>query len=138
MDAYIFQAALICTDCSHGVQGALIKPDHVDMIDQDSYDSDEWPKGPYSEGGGEADSPQHCDHCGVFLDNPLTGDGETYVRDAFREYVELGRGSLDILAEWKAAYNWVWSDFESITYPALEEEGLNQQQKRRAAALAVS
>lgn len=135
MDVYVFQAALICTDCSHGVQGALVKPDHVDMHDESSYDSDDWPKGPYSDGGGEADSPQHCDMCGVFLDNPLTPDGETYVRDVFRQFVETGRGSLDVLAEWKAAYDWVWSDFESITLEGMREEGLTDLCERRAADL---
>jgi len=28
--------------------------------------------GPYPDGGGEADAPQHCGGCGVFLENPLT------------------------------------------------------------------
>ena len=138
MDVYVFQAALICDTCGTLYKLGTDKPAHVDEADESSYDSDDWPKGPYSDGGGEADSPQHCDHCGIFLDNPLTGDGETYVRDAFREYVELGRGSLETLAEWKAAYDWVWFDFESITYPMMEEEGLTRQQQQRAAALAAA
>jgi hypothetical protein len=49
--------------------------------DQSSYDSDEYPKGPYPDGGGEADTPQHCDHCHCFLENPLTSDGYDYVRE---------------------------------------------------------
>lgn len=138
MDVFIFQAALICSTCGTLYKQGTDKPEHVNESDESSYDSDDWPKGPYSDGGGEADSPQHCDHCGDFLDNPLTGDGETYVRDAFREYVETGRGSLDTLAEWKAAYDWVWSDFESITLPMMEEEGLAQKANQRLAALAVS
>lgn len=28
--------------------------------DESLYDSGEWPKGPYGNGGGEANSPQHC------------------------------------------------------------------------------
>jgi len=36
-----------------------------------SDDCDEYPVGPYPEGGGEADYPRHCDHCGLFLRNPL-------------------------------------------------------------------
>lgn len=116
MEVYIFQAALLCADCAGELMANNEKPDGVDMDDESSYDSNDWPKGPYLDGGGEADCPQHCDHCQAFLDNPLTGDGETYVRDAFREYVETGRGSLDVLVEWKAAYDYVWDDFESITY----------------------
>lgn len=123
MDAYVFQAALICEDCSHAVQGTLPKPAHVDMNDQSSYDSDDWPKGPYGDGGGEADTPQHCDMCGVFLDNPLTGDGETYVRDAFREFVETGRGRPDVLGEWKARYDWVWDSFVEITFADMVTDG---------------
>lgn len=123
MDAYIFQAALICEACCLGVQGALPKPAHVDMHDESSYDSGEWPKGPYRDGGGEADTPQHCDMCGQFLDNALTGDGETYVRDAFREFVETGRGALNVLGEWKAAYDYVWDDFADITFADMVEDG---------------
>lgn len=131
MDAYIFQAALLCNHCAMGVCAVSItNPDDRD-------DSDHWPQGPYSDGGGEADSPQHCDHCGTFLANPLTGDGESYVRDAWREYVETGRGRLDTLAEWKAAYEWVWMDFESITLPMMQE-GWSRDAGSRAVALAVS
>jgi hypothetical protein len=135
MDVYVFQAALICDTCGTLYKQGTDKPAHVDESDESSYDSDDWPKGPYSDGGGEADGPCHCDHCGVFLDNPLTPDGETYVRDAFREYVETGRGRLDVLAEWKAAYDWVWSDFESITLEGMREEGLTDLCERRAASL---
>jgi hypothetical protein len=35
--------------------------------------------GPGLLGGGEADCPQHCGSCHVFLGNPLTGDGNDYV-----------------------------------------------------------
>ncbi len=128
MDAYIFQAALLCADCATSFMAKNKQPEHIvefapGELDESSYDSDEWPKGPYGEGGGESDTPAHCDHCQAFLDNSLTGDGETYVRDAFREYVETGRGSLDVLSEWKAGYDWVWSDFESITYADMLDDG---------------
>lgn len=87
MKAYVFQAALLCEDCAREFMAANAKPDHVDMADESSYDSDEWPKGPYSEGGGETDCPQHCDSCGVFLENPLTPDGGDYVREKAAEFV---------------------------------------------------
>jgi len=51
---------------------------------ESDYDSGDPPKGPYADGGGEADFPQHCDGCGQFLGNPLTGDGLIYVEDALR------------------------------------------------------
>lgn len=122
MEVYVFQAALLCDSCAHEYMANTEKPAHVDTDDQTSYDSDEWPKGAFYDSGGEADSPQHCDHCGIFLENPLTGDGDTYVRDTFREYIETGRGSLDVLTEWKAYYDYAWDDFASITYPMMQEE----------------
>ncbi len=48
---------------------------------RDFDDSEQWPQGPYPDGGGEADCPQHCDCCGAFLENPLTDDGDSYVRE---------------------------------------------------------
>ncbi len=43
--------------------------------DETAYDSDDFPKGPYPDGGGEADGPSYCDDCGKFLENDLTDDG---------------------------------------------------------------
>ena len=86
MNAYMFHAALWCEDCIRRFKHDHVKPDHVDESDEYTYDSDEWPKGPYANGGGEADCPQHCDSCGVFLETPLTPDGDTYVREAASEF----------------------------------------------------
>lgn len=58
MDAYIDDGDIYCEDC---------RPDDA--------------SGPYADGGGEADCPQHCGACGVFLENPLTTDGYRYVRE---------------------------------------------------------
>jgi len=44
------------------------------FTDESDYDRDNLPKGPCPDDGGEADTPQHCDTCGVFLGNPLTAD----------------------------------------------------------------
>jgi hypothetical protein len=43
----------------------------ADPTAEHTYDSDKFPKGPLADGGGESDCPQHCDTCGVFLENPL-------------------------------------------------------------------
>lgn len=144
MQVYMLQAALICDHCASEFMANTPKPDHVvyfpnlNEYDESSYDSDEWPKGPYPDGGGEADTPQHCDHCGEFLDNPLTPDGEECVRDAFRRYVLENRGSLfETLKTWKESYSWVFDDYESIDYPELVSGGLGISQKQRAAALAA-
>jgi hypothetical protein len=80
MDAYIFQAALLCSDCANAVFATnTANPD-------DRENSDHWPQGPYADGGGEADTPQHCDHCGVFLENSLTPDGGEYVREKAKQF----------------------------------------------------
>lgn len=107
MDAYIFQAALYCATCAGDIKLHLIMEGKApaDPHDESSYDSDDYPKGPYSNGGGEADSPQHCDTCGKFLENPLTSDGIDYVRAAVQE----ARRSLHVrhsvaLDEWAPFY----------------------------------
>ncbi len=64
MDAYLGECEWLCPDCAEGVDGL---------------------EGPYPDGGGEADCPQHCAACGIPLENPLTSDGVTYVLDAIRE-----------------------------------------------------
>jgi hypothetical protein len=94
MDAFVFQAALYCADCGR----ALVHDLRERGVD-DTGDSDDFSQGPFPDGGGEADTPQHCDsgaRClgaetigshlvGAFLENPLTRDGETYVREALAE-----------------------------------------------------
>ena len=102
MNVYIYQAALYCEDCGWAIRERstatcyvavevtanlrelrqiVITPD----TDETEYDSDDYPKGPYPDGGGEADSPQHCDACRVFLRNPLTTYGYKYVQDALHD-----------------------------------------------------
>jgi hypothetical protein len=112
MDAYIYQAALWCSDCTRTIKKELKKKGETpeDPDDEGSYDSDDYPKGPYSEGGGEADTPQHCDGCAVFLENPLTGDGEEYVREAVardHENRKKGKKANPIAGEWKEFYDYL-------------------------------
>jgi hypothetical protein len=89
--AYVYQAALLCKGCA-----ITAREGH-----EPSDDSAHYPQGPYADGGGEADSPQHCDHCGEFLQNPLTGDGENYVRSALAAH---GRGTPAVIAQWREFY----------------------------------
>ena len=96
MDAYVYQAALLCGDCAKVVMGQKHGQNASDLEDSDHY-----PQGPYSDGGGEADSPQHCDHCHVFLENPLTSDGYEYVR---KEWNACGCSVTDL-----------WCDFYEIS-----------------------
>lgn len=83
MNAYIYQASLLCDACGRAARGKLDRADMTpsDPCDEFGYDSDDYPKGPYPNGGGEADSPNHCDHCGLFLENPLTCEGYRYLAE---------------------------------------------------------
>lgn len=100
---YIYQADIYCSPCGEGIRRHLdMEGKTPEFPDREStYDSDSYPKGPYADGGGEADSPQHCGRCGVFLCNPLTPDGESYVLDKLAD----GTGNPDVLAEWAEFYN---------------------------------
>ena len=83
MDAYIYQADLVCERCVHSVL-------HKEM---QNPDESERPSGPYPDGGGESDSPQYCYYCRDFLENPLTSDG---VRDLIARFADaLGRGRVN-------------------------------------------
>jgi hypothetical protein len=74
MNAYMYQAALWCEPCGLAIMARLNEAGKMPEApaDERTYDSDDYPKGPYPDGGGESDSPEHCDGCGVFLRNPLT------------------------------------------------------------------
>jgi hypothetical protein len=102
MDAYVYQAALQCEDCASQKMHCL---EYVNITMGRQWprpgwhDSTCYPQDPYPSGGGEADSPQHCDACGVFLENPLTGHGTHYVNEKLIEYARDGSGNKDVLAK---------------------------------------
>lgn len=102
MNVYIYQAALLCEDCGIKAREELTAAGKApeDPGDENTYDSDDFPKGPVDDGGGEADCPQHCDECKVFLENPLTSDGVKYVR----ERVLTEDGDPAVLKEWLDFY----------------------------------
>lgn len=68
---YIYQADTYCDDCGKDIRKELDQLGKApnDPDDESSYDSDEYPKGPYS--SGEADYEKHCDRCGEALDNEV-------------------------------------------------------------------
>lgn len=100
MQVYVYAADIYCKECGEELCRELspFAPD-----DERTYDSDEFPKGPYCRGGGEADCPQHCGsgadcynaielanhRVGAWLENELTTDGVDYVREAIREGGEV-------------------------------------------------
>jgi hypothetical protein len=89
---------------------------------ESDYDSDNLPKGPIAEGGGEADTPRHCEGCGQFLANPLTGHGLIWVEDAIRECLTTRKATAattDAVNEWADFYK-DELDFHRIVVEALE------------------
>lgn len=101
MDAYIYAADIWCEACGKAIRKRLTKGGKrpKDWRDETTYDSDEFPKGPYDNGGGECDGPQHCasrEEClepteidgekyGRFLENDLTDEGCAYVLNLHME-----------------------------------------------------
>ena len=136
MSTYIYQAALYCQPCGLEIikdcMERGIAPDcascelnylaHVnngdiecnkyDPGDDSNWDSAEFPKGPFGDGGGEADSPQYCDNCDLFLDNPLTEDGLNYVKEMIIDNISDGFGSIEVLKEWIDFYDLTLKDFQ--------------------------
>jgi len=127
MNVYIYQADVWCEDCAEAIKSRLASEGNVpeDPSDETTFDSDEYPKGPYDDGGGEADSPQHCgagSEClnavefadghkvGCFLENPLTSDGVDYLVEQYREDHES-----DVVALWVDYYDDVLPKVECPT-----------------------
>ena len=96
MDVYIFAADCHCSDCGEIKRAELTAQGKApaDIENESTYDSGDFPKGPYADGGGESDTPQHCGTCGVFLENPLTQAGYEYVREAVDCTADIEPGDI--------------------------------------------
>ncbi len=107
MNVYMYQAALFCEDCGVEIRARLTKQGTApeDPEDEYTYDSDDYPKGPYSDGGGESDCPNHCDGCEVFLENPLTDDGYDSVSDIVKANLRDGRADSIAVTVWAPFYD---------------------------------
>ncbi len=96
MNVYTYQADLWCEQCGEAIREQLAR-DHPGKVPADpdqehTYDSDDYPKGPVADGGGESDMPQFCaagEEClctafgvGQFLENTLTDHGCETLREA--------------------------------------------------------
>lgn len=102
---YAYQAALWCASCAKEIiankTAAGEAPEDPD--NEETFDSDDFPKGPYFEG--EADNPQYCDGCGEFLENDLTADGVTYVKERIEEALIAGNRASIAITEWLPFYD---------------------------------
>ncbi len=108
MDVYIYQADFYCKNCISKIQESLALNEIPG--DDSTYDSDEHPKGPFSNGGGEADCPNHCGRCGCFLENLLTSDGYNYVQEALEQHLHTGS---ECIGQWFDHYNFSVESSES-------------------------
>jgi hypothetical protein len=109
MDAYVYQSDLICDECAEKVKRKLDRAD-------DTSDSDDYPQGPHPDGGGEADTAQHCGMCNVFLENPLTSHGWNDVKERVAWDIMSGKYNPVSLGQ--------WVDFYDVTLKELVEDGL--------------
>jgi hypothetical protein len=108
VEAYVYQAALVCAGCGERIRRKLTEEGRApqDPADEASYDSDDFPKGPYPNGGGETDAPAHCDVCEVYLQAPLTRDGVEDAVERIRRFLiarfrkEEDQGNLGVLIAW--------------------------------------
>ena len=103
MNVYIYNADIICADCAPQIKAFLLS----DTDYRDNGDSDCWPQGPHSDGGGEADYPQHCSDCNEFLENSLTDDGEEYVKKAVKADEDKHN---PVTEQWKEYYSYLFND----------------------------
>ena len=144
MDVYLYKAALWCGPCIiktlvAAFRATLDNPQRFAdsqlvgaylgltpakyASGETDYDGDDLPKGPYADAGGEADTPQHCDGCGQFLENPLTGDGLIYVEDALRRCLatkKLSGVTNGAAVDWAEFYK-DELDFRRIVLEVLKE-----------------
>lgn len=120
-DVYVYQAALVCSDCGEQIALQL-----QNAGQRDTGDAKNFPQGPYGDGGGEADSPNHCDmhddcvnavqvpggkKIGCPFGNPLTFDGCGYVTR------EIAEAVTDKNAHKRAVGRLWWRIYESYAKP---------------------
>jgi hypothetical protein len=127
-DAYVYAADLYCEDCGSEIQEGK----------EDTGDSNDYPQGPYPDGGGESDGPQHCGSgagcvnamefagtkVGVWLGNPLTQDGV----EALKEMLSNPRPNA-----YQLALHEFWSRVYSDYLEGWELPGMNE--ARRSAPM---
>ena len=111
---YIYQADVWCGNCAKEIAAELTAAGEApeDPSDERSYDSDQFPKGPFFDE--ESDAPEHCSGCHIFLENPLTTRGQEYMQQMVDEAIEKGRGEEPHIKE--------WMDFYGYHGPEVEEE----------------
>lgn len=103
MNVYVYKAVLLCSNCAE----ERMEYRKARNGEQPCEDSNHWPQGPYPDGGGEADTPQCCDYCNIFLENPLTSAGEQYIYDAVVASLRSDKCDRNVLAQWADHYDYL-------------------------------
>lgn len=107
---YLYKAELLCQDCGEAKRTSLrlqgLAPDYPS--NETTYNSDDFPKGPYADTWDAMDSPAHCGLCGKFIPIGLSSAGVDYVCEALQEYASSGKGDPQTLA--------AWADFIELSY----------------------
>src|SRR5208337_4209638 len=105
---YIYQAEMWCPTCAKEIAADIQQnyPNEMpaDPTDEHSYDSDNYPKGPFFDE--ESDAPEHCAGCHIFLENPLTSHGQEYMMQMVDGAVAKGRGDEPHIKEWMDFYEY--------------------------------
>ena len=76
MNVYIDNNNFYCENCKDEVRNKLIEIGSSEVI-----------RGPYPDGGGETDYPNHCVICGIAFRNKLTPHGVNCVIESLKNYV---------------------------------------------------
>lgn len=105
MNVYAYQADLYCEDCAEEIRADLVlRPEFAASSDSGTY-----PQGPLPVRGGASGSPEHCASCGEFLHNPLTDEGEEYVKELFR------KNEFMRMLNYHREYDWLyWELYEEM------------------------
>jgi hypothetical protein len=122
VNVYMYQAALYCEACGEPICERLTKEGNAppEPDDESSFDSDDFPKGPFPEG--ESDNPQHCDACGVFLENDLTTEGYASTLAMIEERLIKDGELSGATAEWSSFYGIEPKDPKAIRFGRMSNE----------------
>lgn len=102
-ECFIYKDKFYCLICCLKIQKEIDWiPDNVN--DFSSYGNDEYPHGPFVNGGGPADGPRHCRGCSAHLKNPLTELGQKAVENTVELYYKTGEGDKVKIEIWREFY----------------------------------
>ena len=96
MKIYMFDGDVYCTPCGEAIAATLPDPD---AWEREHPDSNSYPIA-YDSSEGEADSPEHCDKCNLFLERNLTEEGVRYVKEIVAEDLSTEDKIVGIVKEW--------------------------------------